>query len=322
MPDKEDVSLEEVILNHFGVEYDLEAIKKFEKICFVCGLPRDRMTEEDFIPRWLMREFDLAGEKISLPNETLFPFSQCKIPCCQECNNGCLSKIEIEVKKILKKDIEIINQSDENILFKWFMKIFIGLWLKSTLLKADIKKRNSENILPMISLDHAKSLYGLLKTIKYPVHFVNFRPYSIFKFRYSNLTGKPLVLMNDFRFPTIVFAYKKSAFIIALNEDGIIREQFKNMNKAEFSELDFPALLGKFCEVVTAHELTQRIYHYLILHGKELRINKVILPKNEGQPPILPWDVSILAKNFKYYFQRFGYEIIIDEKTGILNYKK
>lgn len=321
MIDTTDIPLEKFILNHFGLEYDLEAIKKFDKICFICGLSINKKTEEDLFPLWLIRELDLFGCKMALPNDTLFPFSQIKIPCCQKCNNEILSKLEMDVKKILEKDIENISKTDDDVLFKWFMKIFIGLWLKTTLIKSDLKNKNSDNLLPIISLEEAKPIYGLLKIIKYPVEFVNFQPYSIFKFKYSSTSDRPIAWISDFRFPSIAFAYKNSAFIISLNDDGIIRDKFSNMENSEFSNLEFPELILKFCEVVTAHELIQKNYHYLIFHNKQLSVNRVMLPENEEKSLILPWNVSILSKNLEYYFQKFGYKILINKKTGELKYE-
>ena len=93
------------------------------------------------------------------------------------------------------------------------------------------------------------------------------------------------------------------------------------MENSEFSNLEFPELILKFCEVVTAHELIQKNYHYLIFHNKQLSVNRVMLPENEEKSLILPWNVSILSKNLEYYFQKFGYKILINKKTGELKYE-
>jgi hypothetical protein len=199
-------SLEEIILNHYDIPYHHNGIKDFERICFICGLPLEELTKEDYIPRWLMKEFELFQQKISLPNKTKFPFKNCKIPCCQKCNNETLSKVEIEVKKILHKDIKAINENDEDILFMWLLKMFIGFWFQTTIIKSNIKKKDSQSILSRDSLEEAKDISGLLKTIKYPVKFNNFKPYSIFKFRYKNTFDNSLVIRNDLRFPTLLFA--------------------------------------------------------------------------------------------------------------------
>lgn len=320
MINKNGTSLEEIILNHYNIRYHYNGIREFENTCFICGLPMEEITKEDYIPRWLMKEFELFQQKISLPNKTKYYFKNCNTPCCKKCNNETLSKIEINVKEILQKDIRAINENDEDVLFMWFMKIFMGFWFQSTKIKSNIKDKNSENLLSTDSLEDARGISALLKTIKYPVKFNNFRPYSIFKFKYKNTFDVPLVFHNDLRFPTLLFAYKKLAFVIAFNDDGIIKENFGNLGKTEFSEVEYPELLLKFCEVVTAQELTQKIYHYLVLHNEVININRVIMPENKGKKPILPWNVSILQRNINEHFDKEIFDIFFDIENGLLEF--
>ncbi|MEZ4887639.1 MAG: hypothetical protein R3E32_23095 [Chitinophagales bacterium] len=313
-------TLEELILNHYKIPYENTGLRNFEQTCFICGLPMEDITEEDYIPKWLMREFDLFQNKITLPNKTKYPFKNCKIPCCQECNNETLSKIEVRTKEILQKDIRTINEDDEDILFKWFMKMFIGFWFQSTKIKADIRLRDSPALLPIESLEEASQISGLLKTIKYPVNFRNFKPFSIFKFKYKDTIGTPILFQNDLRFPTLLFAYKKSAFIIAFNDNGIIRDNFMSLAKTGSAELEYPELLLKFCEIVTAQELTRKIYSYLIIHNSIPNINRVVVPENKGKSPVLPWDLSILKRNIDEAFDENIFNLTFNSEKGILNF--
>ena len=62
--------------------------------CFLCGKKLKRKTVEHVFPKWLMNDFDLWDQKITLLNQTKINYRQLIIPCCKECNNVYLSKVE------------------------------------------------------------------------------------------------------------------------------------------------------------------------------------------------------------------------------------
>lgn len=98
--------------------------------CFVCGQPAD--TEEHIIPKWLLNQYDLWNQRITLPNRTTIPYRKLKIPCCSHCNNGLLSQLETKVQTGTASDEEI---------WKWAAKIHFGLLRKDEFLEWDRKNR-------------------------------------------------------------------------------------------------------------------------------------------------------------------------------------
>lgn len=94
--------------------------------CFVCGQPAD--TEEHIIPKWLQKKYDLWNQRLTLPNRTTITYKQLKIPCCSECNNNLLSRLESSVQS---------GQATDEELWKWATKIHYGLLRKDDFLEWD-----------------------------------------------------------------------------------------------------------------------------------------------------------------------------------------
>lgn len=82
--------------------------------CFVCGDFAD--SDEHIIPKWIQRRYDLWNQKIRLPNDTTIAYRQLKIPCCKDCNNNVLSRLETRVQ-----DGDATDQE----LWKWAAKIHL-----------------------------------------------------------------------------------------------------------------------------------------------------------------------------------------------------
>src|SRR6266542_1945856 len=64
--------------------------------CFLCGVRLGRLnrSDEDVIPRWVQREFQLGDQQIETFNHTFIKYRELKIPCCRKCNNEHLSRLE------------------------------------------------------------------------------------------------------------------------------------------------------------------------------------------------------------------------------------
>ena len=91
---------------------------------FLCGarLPVKRRTEEDVIPKWLQKRFGLMNQELALPNGTTITYRQLRIPCCAQCNNAHLSKIERAVRLAFDQGPEAVAALDESILFLWLAR--------------------------------------------------------------------------------------------------------------------------------------------------------------------------------------------------------
>src|SRR5262245_43708877 len=72
--------------------------------CFLCGrrLTAGNRSDEDVVPLWIQRKFDLEDQLLHLPNGTAIKYRQLKTPCCRQCNNEHLSRIETQMKQAVE----------------------------------------------------------------------------------------------------------------------------------------------------------------------------------------------------------------------------
>ncbi|GAA0752065.1 hypothetical protein [Clostridium sartagoforme] len=142
------------------------------KHCFLCGeiLNKQNYTVEHIFPKWLQHRHNLWNQNITLLNGTLIKYKQLVVPCCKDCNNNHLAKIEKEVKDAFEKGIEEVRALDKTILYKWIMKILYCLLFKQLSLKEDIRNKDSTMIISSeilkeytVMFDYMQSILGRVK---------------------------------------------------------------------------------------------------------------------------------------------------------------
>lgn len=108
------------------------------RTCFVCG-STDDLTEEDIIPRWLLRHLrDIgSGAMMNRSNGTQVAFRHTTVPCCQECNNEALSQVEKRISDAFKGGVGRCRELDPSIWTVWACKVMYGLSLSDTLSAVD-----------------------------------------------------------------------------------------------------------------------------------------------------------------------------------------
>jgi len=268
----------------------------------------------------------LHHKKIILSNESKIKFHQLTIPCCKKCNTKYLSQLENKVKLIFEKSYKEVSEADRDNLFKWLLKIYGGLWLKSTTLKKDRSKIDSESIIPKTHLKNLLIVFSLIKSIKYDVTFTNFKPYSLFLFDYKQTEDAvPFNFLDNFNFPTVAFAYKKIGIILSIGDGGEIRNRFTRMNTLEYSRVDEFTILENFCRVLTAHSLMNKVYGYISMRGdiaSQLRVSKFILPGKEKMDSMRPWDSGVFKKLLITYLTKIGCKVKFDEVNNKIIYSK
>ncbi len=153
--------------------------------CFACGGEPTTGAGEHIIPRWLQNEFGLWDQRLRLLNGTLIPYRQLTIPCCQHCNNGFLSEIENDVRRLLLVGSQIA--SDERLsLGRWMAKVFVGFLIKESALPADRKQPNGDSIVPASLLSHYAQAQLILQSARKPTRFNSLHadfPFTLYRYR-------------------------------------------------------------------------------------------------------------------------------------------
>lgn len=117
-----------------------------EKVCVFCGQTPKNKNREHIIPKWLIeltgdpKRTGIFGIRLGITpiEQRLFSFDSFQFPACEACNSE-FSLLEGKVKPVLKGILEnrAIDAKDICILFDWFDKVRVGLWLGFRYLNKD-----------------------------------------------------------------------------------------------------------------------------------------------------------------------------------------
>lgn len=121
--------------------------------CFMCGAARETelFNDEHVLPDWLLREFGLHNETLTLPNAATRPYSRLRIPCCVSCNSRLGKTVEQPISALLKGSYEEviarIRVTGVAAIFDWLTLIFLKTHLKDKSLRFHLDARKgSETI--------------------------------------------------------------------------------------------------------------------------------------------------------------------------------
>jgi len=117
--------------------------------CFLCArkLSAENRTDEHVVPQWALDRYDLRKRTLSLLNGTTYRYGQFKIPCCRDCNNVHLSRVESRVAAAFQKGPAAVASLNPWDLHIWLGKIFYGFLHKESLLAQDMKVRDGASII-------------------------------------------------------------------------------------------------------------------------------------------------------------------------------
>lgn len=158
-----------------------------EDICFLCGnsIVHGEDTVEHVIPKWVQGEFDLWNIRVSLLNHTLIRYKDLVIPCCQECNNVHLARVEQEVSTNVSLGSEAVRSMDRVVLMQWLLKIFFGLLYREIFLPIDRRNPSEGPIITADDMEQFQMLHYMLQSVRVPMNLSSFDggvPASIFVF--------------------------------------------------------------------------------------------------------------------------------------------
>jgi hypothetical protein len=89
-------------------------------VCFICHRPFGGdvvRTEEDVVPKWVLKLLDLGNAAADLPNGQVFRYAQRKVPCCWDCNQRMSRDLELPVSTAFRAGCDAVRQLDPTVLF-------------------------------------------------------------------------------------------------------------------------------------------------------------------------------------------------------------
>lgn len=193
--------------------------------CFLCGRAfSDDFSEEHVVPKWLQNRHDLWNQELRLLNDTHIKYRQIKIPCCSQCNNEHLSKLESQLRAAVESGYDACLELDPALIFQWISKIWYGLQRKEVSLLKDIQSPEKGTIIDREQLESLRHLHALMQSIRQPVIYLMDKPFSVLIANLHNLGEENSYFFRDNLISqTVSLRTNEIGFIVALQDGELIR---------------------------------------------------------------------------------------------------
>jgi hypothetical protein len=209
-----------------------------DKCCFLCG--KYLVTEcsvEHVFPKWLLKKYNLWNQKIDLLNASTLQYRQLTIPCCEECNNQHLSRVEDEVSKSVKEGFESARKVPEKSWYLWVAKIFYGILRKEVSLVIDRANPKKGNILTGDVLASFKSLHLFLQAFRGMHRFNGDVPYTILLCNLHDI-GEKFDFRDNFSQSTVAVRMGEIGIIVSFEDGGLVKNTYgKYVDKVDGRKL-------------------------------------------------------------------------------------
>ncbi|HVG33125.1 MAG TPA: hypothetical protein VM911_08595 [Pyrinomonadaceae bacterium] len=228
--------------------------------CFLCGLDRPlTVTDEDVVPNWIQRRFEINSERFVIANLTTIKNQQIKIPACSECNNIYLGRIESRIASSSALGLDSFKTVRQNTLFVWLAKIFYGLVYKQAMLTDHTRPHSRTTVFTGAHVNNLQHIHNFLQVARERAIFKNFFPASIFLFK-TLYADDPkfqfhMVYCLETRLITIIM---KDIGIVATLDDCGIMKQLSDSRHKKLSE----ATLHPYQVMEFAGRTSYAIKHY------------------------------------------------------------
>jgi hypothetical protein len=195
------------------------------KSCFLCGNDSTGVTAEHVFAKWLLNKYKLWDQKIDILNATTLPYRQLTIPCCAECNETHLSRVETEVSKSVKEGFESARKVPEKSWYLWVAKLFYGILRKEVSLAIDRADPQKGNILTPEVLASFKSLHLFLQAFRGMHRFNGDVPYTILLCNLHNI-GQEFDFRDNLFQSTVAVRMGEIGIIVSLEDGGLVKDTY------------------------------------------------------------------------------------------------
>jgi len=284
--------------------------------CFLCGKDlKNSKSSEHVFPKWLQHEFDLWDKEIKLLNDTYIPYQKLTIPCCKECNNEDLAELEAEIKTAFKKGYSGFLEIENIKIFQWISKIYYGLIFKELSLLIDRQNPSKGEIMTPELLKKYEDLHAFLQSIKNPINFQGFKPWSIFIVETIKYEDERKFDYFD-GLETFTFAIRMGSIGVIANlldngaQKQIGKEFYKDLKGVKLHSIQFDELVAK---VVYYSTLMNRVPKYISFLPKEKKEETLIISlplQGYTKTPIFdPWVTKDYAKILSVFWKKYGLKL-------------
>ncbi len=271
--------------------------------CFLCGLNQsEKNTEEHIFPKWLQHKFELWDQKLTLTNQSKIPYRNLTVPCCPDCNNNHLSKMETRFQKLLSNSFRNLSFDDELTIFQWTGKIIYATRFKELSLLFDRRNPKLGKILSPEEIESYSTLQLFLQSIRFKTIFNEVKPWSIFVFKSED---DSFFYQNNLTSLSFMMKLGKIAICIVFEDNNCVEQFMQPLNDLKKVILNPPQLIEVTSFIFYSALLKDKIPSYFSSFGEEEKILRVN-PANRiyGRP----WNDREFGILFDYMLDNIGIE--------------
>lgn len=273
--------------------------------CFLCAETYDDdRTAEHVFPKWLLRRYQLWDQPLTFPNGQHAAYRKVRIPCCSACNNGPLSRLESTIERAVSGGFDRFNRLQKKRVFQWMAKIAYEMMYHDAKWFIDIRDPQLGTIVDPAELARFKAFFLHLQSIRVPMRFVQFRPYSLFVFR-TEAHGEvekdfdyldcPALLASAIRMGEI-------GIVAVLQDNGAVAKAMSGFQRhLQRQSVTGPQFREAAARIFYAASRINRVPKYITQYGKPVQVLSLPLQGMSSKPVFDPWEDEQYAAFFSFY---------------------
>ncbi|MBB5397873.1 hypothetical protein [Mucilaginibacter sp. AK015] len=296
----------------------------FEKFNFSnrnCFLTGDVLQSEEekiqVFPQWLMSLYNLQDQPFKLLDESIATYKDLKMPCSAYINDEYLEPLEIEIAGAFNRGYEGIKALDELKLFQWAGKLLYGIIFNEVQSGIKMMHAQGEAFNMSQAIIHKFSyMHLMLQSINLPIHFEEFKPFSLFLFKVDNKPDE-FGYRDEINTQTFALRMKDFGLVICLQDNnanfGYHRKIYEQIKDDVLHPIQFEEFSGR---VFYSNYLFNRLPEYNILPvGEDVFIEDMPLRGMSSKPLFDEWTNKTYGQVLENFWKNWGFlllEIIKD----------
>jgi hypothetical protein len=283
------------------------------KQCFLSGQALNSEEEKiQVFPQWLMSMYKLEDQPFKLLDETIATYKDLKIPCSASINDEFLEPLEKDVANAFSAGYEGIKALDDVRLFQWAAKLLYGIIFNEIQAGIRMMHAQGEEFNISQSIIHKFShLHMMLQSINLPLHFEDFKPFSLFLFKVDNNEAE-FGYRDEINTQTFALRIKDFGLVICLQDNGANamyhREIFEKIKEDILHPIQFEEFSGR---VFYSNYLFNRLPEYNILPvGDEIYIEAMPLRGMSSKPLFDDWMNKTYGQVLENFWKNWGFLLL------------
>ncbi len=267
-----------------------------------------------------MSRFGLEDQPFKMLDESMATYKDLKIPCAAQVNEQFLEPLEAEIAQAFDAGYDAVKELDEIKLFQWAGKLLYGIVFNE--IQTGIKQQHAQGEGFHISdpMQHRfGQLHLMLQSINLPLHFEDFKPYSLFLFKVANREHE-FSYRDEINTLTFSLRVKDFGLIICLQDNGANRVYHRELLEKIEGETLHPIQFEEFCgRVFYSAYLFNRLPEYNVMPvGDDIYIEAMPLRGMSNKPLFDEWTEKTYGQVLENFWKPWGillFEIIKDPEN-------